>query len=102
MHLERACPTDFDATKWAYVTRPDVLASAVESGVDAVMRRPLDASILTSCVGEVLRRHANVEHVYKVWSRLMRTICRSWNLRSMLVMFSVGDGRSEGVSVIVF
>lgn len=43
-----------------------MLASAVESGVDAVMRRPLESSILTSCVGEVLRRHAGVEFVYKV------------------------------------
>ncbi|CAN0037910.1 unnamed protein product [Scytosiphon promiscuus] len=45
--------------------RPELLASAIDSGVDAIMRRPLDHSILTSCVGEVLRRHANVEFVYK-------------------------------------
>ena len=30
------------------------------------MRRPLERAVLTSCVGEVLRRHANVEFVYKV------------------------------------
>eukprot|EP00903_Cladosiphon_okamuranus_P017020 g15687.t1 len=45
--------------------RPELLASAIESGVDAVMRRPLERATLTSCVGEVLRRHASVEFVYK-------------------------------------
>ncbi|CAM9260537.1 unnamed protein product, partial [Hapterophycus canaliculatus] len=45
--------------------RHEILANAIESGVDAIMRRPLDDSILTSCLGEVLRRHANVEFVYK-------------------------------------
>eukprot|EP00752_Nemacystus_decipiens_P017735 g15902.t1 len=45
--------------------RPELLASAIESGVDAVMRRPLERAVLTSCVGEVLRRHASVEFVYK-------------------------------------
>lgn len=46
--------------------RPDLLASALESGVDAVLRRPLDRTIVTAGLGEVLRRHANIEFVYKV------------------------------------
>ncbi|CBJ32014.1 expressed unknown protein [Ectocarpus siliculosus] len=45
--------------------RPELLASAIESGVDAVIRRPLERSSFTSCVGEVLRKHASVEFVYK-------------------------------------
>lgn len=46
--------------------RPDLLAGALESGVDAVLRRPLERSVVTACLGEVLRRHANIELVYKV------------------------------------
>lgn len=46
--------------------RPDLLASALENGVDAVLRRPLDTALITTGLGEVLRRHANIEFVYKV------------------------------------
>lgn len=46
--------------------RPDLLASALESGVETVLERPLDREMLTANLGEMLRRHANVEFVYKV------------------------------------
>ena len=46
--------------------RPEMLASAFDSGVDAVLQRPLQKSVVTACVGEVLRRQANIEFVYKV------------------------------------
>ncbi|CAM9429127.1 unnamed protein product, partial [Laminaria digitata] len=45
--------------------RPEMLASALDSGVDAVLQRPLQKSVVTACVGEVLRRQANIEFVYK-------------------------------------
>eukprot|EP00904_Undaria_pinnatifida_P013541 jgi/Undpi1/9317/HiC_scaffold_26.g11775.m1 len=45
--------------------RPEMLASAFDSGVDAVLQRPLQKSVVTACVGEVLRRQANIEFVYK-------------------------------------
>lgn len=46
--------------------REDLIASALESGVDAVLRRPLEESSVIECLGEVLRRQASVEFVYKV------------------------------------
>lgn len=46
--------------------RPDLLASALESGVETVLERPLDRKMLTANLGEMLRRRADVEFVYKV------------------------------------
>lgn len=43
-----------------------MLASALDGGVAAVLRRPLDDSAIAACLGGVLRRHASVEFVYKV------------------------------------
>lgn len=46
--------------------RPDLLESAFESGVHAMMRRPFQESDVITCLAAVLQRHARVESVYKV------------------------------------
>lgn len=43
-----------------------MLASALDGGAAAVLRRPLNESVIAACLGGVLRRHAKTEFVYKV------------------------------------
>ncbi|CAM9319203.1 unnamed protein product, partial [Ectocarpus sp. 13 AM-2016] len=84
--------------------RPELLASAMESGVDAVIRRPLERSSFTSCVGEVLRRHASVEFVYKdvvgevETFNYPRFLLEGFHFLAVGETSSVGDGVREGDS----
>ncbi|CAM9531693.1 unnamed protein product, partial [Ectocarpus sp. 8 AP-2014] len=84
--------------------RPELLASAIESGVDAVIRRPLERSSFTSCVGEVLRRHASVEFVYKdvvgevETFNYPRFILEGFHFLGVGEASSVGGGVGEGDS----
>ncbi|CAM9396146.1 unnamed protein product, partial [Ectocarpus fasciculatus] len=84
--------------------RPELLASAIESGVDAVMRRPLERSAFTSCVGEVLRRHASVEFVYKdvvgevETFNYPRFVLEGFHFLGVGETSSVGGGVGEGDS----
>ncbi|CAM9143354.1 unnamed protein product [Discosporangium mesarthrocarpum] len=75
--------------------RPELLAQALESGVDAVLLRPLDVKVVAACLGEVLRKHACIEAVYKDLVGEVETFNYPRFIMDVFHFLGVGDAGSN-------